>query len=77
MENENKHEKFTRLAEARTSKVLETIDLIGNLSNKSSYAYTEEEVELIFNAIRKACDNNEARFKTERSKKRRKFTLGK
>ena len=77
MENENRHEKFTRLAEARTSKVLETIDLIGNLSNKSSYAYTEEEVELIFNAIRKACDNNEARFKTERSKKRRKFTLGK
>ena len=77
MENENRHEKFTRLAEARTSKVLETIDLIGNLSNKSSYAYTEEEVELIFNAIRKACDNNEARSKTERSKKRRKFTLGK
>ena len=77
MENENKHEKFTRLAEARTSKVLETIDLIGNLSNKSSYAYTGEEVELIFNAIRKACDNNEAKFKTERSKKRRKFTLGK
>ncbi len=47
MENENRHEKFTRLAEARTSNVLEIIDLIGNLSNKSSYAYTKQEVELI------------------------------
>lgn len=77
MENENRHEKFTRLAEARTSKVLETIDLIGNLSNKSSYSYTEDEVEQIFNAIRKACDENEAKFKTGRSKKSKKFTLGK
>ncbi len=75
MENEDKHERFVRLAEARTSKVLETIDLIGNLSNKSVYSYGDEEVEKIFSAIRKCCDENEAKFKTSREKKENKFSL--
>ena len=45
MENEKRHEKFTHLVEARTSEVLETIDLVGNLSNKYSYTYTEDGIE--------------------------------
>ncbi|MDD6846703.1 MAG: hypothetical protein PUE07_04195 [bacterium] len=75
MEKEDRHKRFVRLAEARTSKVLETIDLIGNLSNKSVYAYTDEDVEKIFDAIRRACDENEAKFKTSKEKKAKKFSL--
>ena len=38
--SENRHARFKRLAEARTDKVLDMLDLIGNLSNKSFYEYT-------------------------------------
>ena len=48
---ETKKEKFVRLAENRTNKVLEMIRLIGNLANKSVYEYTAEDVEKIFKAI--------------------------
>ncbi len=48
---ETKKEKFVRLAENRTNKVLEMIRLIGNLANKSVYDYTDADVEKIFKAI--------------------------
>lgn len=48
---ESKHECFKRLAEKRTNKILDMIDLIGNLSNKANYEYSNEEVEQIFSAI--------------------------
>ena len=48
---ETKKEKFVRLAENRTNKVLEMIRLIGNLANKSVYDYTAQDVEKIFKAI--------------------------
>ena len=46
--SENRHARFKRLAEARTDKVLDMLDLIGNLSNKSFYEYTDEEIKSIF-----------------------------
>lgn len=49
--NESKREKFVRLAENRTNKALEMIRLIGNLSNRSVYEYTVEDVEKIFGAL--------------------------
>lgn len=49
--NESKKEKFVRLAENRTNKALEMIRLIGNLSNRSVYDYSAEDVEKIFNAL--------------------------
>lgn len=48
---ESKKEKFIRLAENRTNKVLEMIRLIGNLSNKAVYEYTNADIEKIFKAI--------------------------
>lgn len=47
----DKREKFVRLAEARTQKTIEMIRLLGNLSNTSNYSYTEEQVDKIFNAL--------------------------
>jgi RNA recognition motif-containing protein len=44
-------EKFVRLANRRVSNALKAIQLIGNLSNKSNYDYTEEDVQKIFKAI--------------------------
>ncbi len=48
---ENKRDRFIRLAENRTNKALEMIRLIGNLSNKSVYDYSKQDVDKIFNAI--------------------------
>lgn len=43
--------KFVRLANRRVSKALKAIQLIGNLSNKSNYDYTEEDVQKILKAL--------------------------
>lgn len=48
---ETKKERFVRLAENRTNKALEMIRLIGNLSNKSVYDYSAEDISKIFYAL--------------------------
>ena len=46
-----KTERFKRVAENRTNKIIDQIRLLGNCANKSNYEYTEEDVKKIFNAI--------------------------
>jgi len=53
MERESKSERFKRIASKRTNEVLEKLRILGNLSNKSSYIYTDEEVDKIFSEINK------------------------
>ena len=48
---EEKREKFKRLAESRTNKVIDMLGLIGNLSNQSNYEYTAKDVNKIFSSI--------------------------
>ena len=50
---ETKREKFVRLAEARTNKIIDMVRLLGNCANKANYDYTEADVQKIFNAIEK------------------------
>lgn len=61
---ETKSEKFKRLAEGRTNKILKYINLLGNLSNSSNYEYTEEEVKKIFNVIEKELKITKSKFDT-------------
>ncbi|WP_322795357.1 hypothetical protein [Tepidiforma sp.] len=68
-EYETKAERFRRLAETRTNAVIEKIRLLGNLSNRANYEYTDEEVELMFAAIDEALRNSRARFRMERPKR--------
>ncbi len=75
MKNETRHEKFKRLAEARTNKVLDMVDLIGNLSNKSSYDYSDEDVIAIFSAIEKAVAESKKKFRLSKPKTKKRFTL--
>ena len=42
-----KKEKFKKLAERRVSNAIKQIRLVGNLSNKSLYEYTESDVSKI------------------------------
>lgn len=64
--NENGSEKFKRLAEKRTRKILNEIRVFSNLSNKSLYDYTPEQLRKIFGAIKYSVSKAEARFKGER-----------
>lgn len=50
---ETKRERFVRLAETRTNKILEMLRLLGNCSNTANYEYTEEDVKKIFTVIEK------------------------
>ena len=56
-------ENFVRLAEARTNKVLKDLDLLGNLSNRSNYSFTEEDVKAIFRVLSKKVQETEMRFR--------------
>ncbi len=75
MEKATKHKNFKRIAEARTEKVLDMLDLIGNLSNTSFYEYDEKEVKAIFDAIQKSVDENKKKFSKKNKKTTRRFTL--
>lgn len=59
---ESKHDKFIRIAEARTNKAGEMIRLIGNCANAGSYEYTEEEVKKIFAYLEKELKNARNKF---------------
>lgn len=55
-------EKFVELAEKRVSRAIKDIKLIGNLSNRTNYSYTEQDVKKITMALTKAVNEMKARF---------------
>lgn len=59
---ETKRDKFVRLAEARTNKIIDMIRLLGNCSNKSNYDYTDADVQKIFSTIEKELKNAKMKF---------------
>lgn len=73
--NETRHDRFKRLAEARTGKVLDMIDLLGNLSNRSVYDFSDKEVDEIFDSIERVAEDNRRKFKKGKEKKGRRFVL--
>lgn len=50
IENE-KRKKFIKLAESRTNAIIRNLRLLSNLSNKSSYSFTNNDIEEMFKAI--------------------------
>lgn len=50
-QNETRADRFKRLATQRTNAIIDKLRLLGNLSNKSNYEYSDEEVDKIFHAI--------------------------
>lgn len=60
--NESRSDRFKRLATQRTNAVLDKLRLLGNLSNKSNYEYTEEDLRRVFSAIETQIRMVKARF---------------
>lgn len=65
---ESKKERFKRVAENRTNKIINMIDLLGNCSNKNNYEYTEEDIKNIFNAIENALKMSKIKFVKKQEK---------
>lgn len=68
MVRESDREKFVKLAEARVNKTLKDIQLIGNLSNRSNYDYTDADVEAIFRALSQEIAACKKRFELSKPK---------
>ena len=72
---ETKRERFVRIAEARTNKIIDMIQLLGNCSNASVYEYTVNDIEKIFSAIDSELKESRKKFCRVESKKSDRFKL--
>jgi hypothetical protein len=62
MARSNDRKKFIELAEKRVRRALKDIKLIGNLSNRSNYVYTEKDVKKIHRTLQSALSEMKMRF---------------
>ena len=59
---ETKNDRFVRIAEARTNKIIDMIRLLGNCSNKATYDYSKDDVRKIFTVIENELKVARAKF---------------
>lgn len=71
---ETKSERFVRIAEARTNKIISMIRLLGNCANKGNYEYSEDDIRKIFSAIEGELKTAKGKF-MEAESSEKKFTL--
>ncbi len=60
--NENKRERFLRLASHRTQDVLNRLRVLGNCANHSVYEYSKDDIDKIFSALKDQLKTVEAKF---------------
>jgi hypothetical protein len=70
MSKDDPRNAFVRLAEARTNRILKGLDLLGNLSNRSNYSYSDEDIRKIFKAINDRATKVASRFQAATNNKR-------
>ena len=71
---ETKEAKFRRLAEQRVNAILDKLRLLGQLSNKSNYGYSDDQIDSAFKAIQAELNATKAQFRNG-AKARKRFTL--
>ena len=54
--------KFVELANKRVNKAIAQLRLVGNLSNRAAYEFSEEDVRRIVKALQKELDSVRSRF---------------
>ena len=72
---ETKREKFVRLAEARTNRIIDTLQLLGNLSNTSAYEYSKRDIDQMFKAIEDAIADTKNKYNRADVKEKKKFSF--
>jgi hypothetical protein len=72
---EQDRKKFVLLANKRVNNAIKSMQLVGNLSNKSNYDYTEKDVEKIFLALQNELRACRRRFDSSGKKNGTIFSL--
>ena len=67
--NETPEQRFKRIVEVRTNAVLDRLRILGNLSNRQMYSYSEEDINKIFSAINKQTKEVRAKFSSHKQEK--------
>ena len=67
-DNESKADKFVRLGEYRVNKVIDAIGRLENLSNRTNYEYTQEQVEAMFSIMEKRLLEVKGKFAQKKEK---------
>ena len=67
---QEKIERFKRVAENRTNKIINQSRLLGNCANKSNYEYSEEDVKKIFSAIEAEIKETKSKYQTKTKSKK-------
>lgn len=65
---ETNRDRFIRIAEARTQKIINMLDLLGNCSNPYNYEYSQKDIEKMYGAIEAALRTSKARFSEPKKK---------
>ena len=65
MAKSEKRQRFEKVAGSRVQKVLDTLQLLKNCSNRNNYEYTESDVEQMFSEINKALKDSRAAYVSE------------
>jgi hypothetical protein len=71
----NKRSKFIELATKRVNRSIKDLRLIGNLSNRSAYEYSEDDVRKIIRALQREVDAVKSRFAGPGDANENEFTL--
>ena len=75
-QNENKSERFKRLASLRTNNIIKNVQLLGNLANTNNYEYDEKQISRIFGTIAKELRESKSKFDNRSTRlMKRKFSL--
>ena len=70
-----KREKFIELANKRVNKAINAVRLVGNLSNKSNYDYTSDDIKKIFKALDAEIEKCQGLFEKYGHKEKSPFRL--
>lgn len=73
---ETKAEKFVRIGEYRMNKAIEAIGRLENLSNRSAYEYTPEQVEAMFSVLEQRVAQVREKFAAAKPKEGVSFSFG-
>lgn len=76
MEKTKKRKRFEKVASNRVQRILDTLQLLKNCSNRNNYEYSESDVEQMFSEISKALKESRAAYTNELYKANKKgFTF--
>lgn len=65
---DQKRERFKRLATQRTNLILKRLKVLGNCANRSAYSYTEEDINKIFLEVERRVRETKAKFHFPKNK---------